>query len=75
MKAVLCPVCNGTGQVSAGFYSRGGDCPYWVSSGGFELCRSCEGKGWVEVHEEYYCSYPMLELWPEPMEATPDIWP
>ena len=53
MKAVLCPVCNGVGQVSAGFYSRGGDCPYWVSSTvNPEICRSCDGKGWVEVRED-----------------------
>ena len=51
MKAVLCPVCNGVGQVSNGFYSRAGDYPYWVSSGtGNEECRSCKGKGWVEVN-------------------------
>ena len=53
MKAVLCPVCNGVGMVSAGFYNRGGDCLYWVSSGlSPEICRSCNGKGWVEIAEE-----------------------
>ena len=50
MQAVRCPVCNGVGKVSAGFYNRGGDCPYWVSSGvNPEPCRSCNGTGWVEV--------------------------
>ena len=50
MKAVICPVCNGVGTVSSGFYCRSGDCPYWVSSSGNpEVCRSCNGKGWVEV--------------------------
>ena len=53
MQAVKCPVCNGNGLVSAGFYNQGGD--------GFmrttattppEQCRSCGGKGWVEVSEE-----------------------
>ena len=54
MKAVLCPVCNGVGKVVSGFYNRSGDCPYWVSSGGNpEVCRSCNGKGWVEVGEDY----------------------
>lgn len=50
MKAVLCPVCNGVGKVSAGFYNRGGDCSFWVSTGvNPEPCRSCNGKGWLEV--------------------------
>ena len=50
MKAVLCPVCNGVGRVSSGFYNRSGDCSYWVSSGGNpEVCRSCNSKGWVEI--------------------------
>jgi len=50
MEAVLCPVCNGVGKVVSGFYNRTGDCSYWVSSGGNpEVCRSCNGKGWVEI--------------------------
>lgn len=53
MRAVMCPVCNGVGKVSAGFYSRGGDCQFWTSSGtNPEVCRSCNGKGWVEVRED-----------------------
>lgn len=53
MKAFLCPVCNGVGKVASGFYNRSGDCPSWVSSGGTpEVCRSCNGRGWVEVTEE-----------------------
>ena len=53
MRAVICPVCNGNGQVSNGFYSHPGDCPYWVSGGtGTEICRSCDGDGWVEVGED-----------------------
>lgn len=60
MKAVLCPVCNGVGKVSAGFYNRGGDCQFWV--GGTtnpEECRSCKGKGWLEVSDgsEYNPEY------------------
>ena len=50
MKAVLCPVCNGVGKVSSGFYNRSGDCPYWTSSGvNPEVCRGCNGVGWVEI--------------------------
>ena len=60
-KAVLCPVCNGVGKVSAGFYNRGGDCQFWVSAGvDPELCRSCNGKGWVEVSDFDY--NPIKEL-------------
>ena len=64
MKAVLCPVCNGVGKVSAGFYNRGGDCQFWV--GGTtnpEECRSCKGKGWLEVSEEKIG---------EPLQSQPD---
>jgi len=32
MKAEKCPVCNGVGLVSGGFYSRPGDCEAWVAS-------------------------------------------
>ena len=52
MRAVLCPVCNGFGKVASGFYNRSGESPYWVSSGGNpEVCRGCNGTGWVEVAE------------------------
>ncbi len=45
-----CPVCNGNGLVSAGFYSRGGDYPYWTTSNTVaEKCLSCDGKGWIDV--------------------------
>jgi len=69
MKAVICPVCNGVGQVSAGFYNRGGDCPFWVSSRvNPEQCRSCGGKGWVEVAEDT----PILNL--ETPNYNPDYY-
>ena len=73
MRAVICPVCNGVGMVSAGFYSHDGNYPYWVSSEvNPETCRSCDGKGWVEVHEESCHSYPMalLTLYPEYLDGT-----
>ena len=55
MHSELCPVCNGVGKVASGFYNRSGDCSYWVSSGGNpEACRSCNGKGWIEVSDELF---------------------
>lgn len=42
-----CPICNGVGQVSGGFFARAGDCNFWASSGGIETCRPCGGKGMV----------------------------
>ena len=58
MKAVLCPVCNGKGRIYGGYES--GTEP-------LETCHGCGGKGWVEVHEESCCSYPMalLTLYPD----------
>ena len=50
MKAVLCPVCTGSGKVDAGFYERTSET--WTNSGGTEICRACSGKGWVEVNDE-----------------------
>lgn len=46
MKAVLCPVCNGTGKYNPGYLEN--------------TCHGCGGKGWVEVKDEpaYYPYYP-----------------
>ena len=43
MKAVLCPVCNGTG-VYQWPDIQGAFCP--------RECHGCEGFGWVEVSED-----------------------
>lgn len=52
MKAVLCPVCTGSGIVVKGFYDRTSDT--WTSCGGTEMCRSCGGTGFVVIagHDE-----------------------
>lgn len=46
-QASACPVCQGTGHVDAGFYTRTG--PEWTSTGGTEPCKSCNGKGFVAI--------------------------
>jgi len=52
MSLERCPVCNGNGLVSAGFYSHPGDWPEWTTSTtNPETCHSCEGKGWILVPE------------------------
>ena len=46
----MCPICNGTGHVTNGFYQSNG--LEWVSSGtGFDQCRSCGGAGIVWDNE------------------------
>lgn len=51
MKAVLCPVCNGTGKLQ----------PTGDQSGcELKTCHGCNGKGWVEVQEESYSAYPSM---------------
>ncbi|MDP2364013.1 MAG: hypothetical protein Q8M94_09620, partial [Ignavibacteria bacterium] len=45
MEYQKCPICNGNGQVSGGFYNRPGDSLYWATNHTMEICRTCEGKG------------------------------
>ena len=40
-----CPICNGNGQVSGGFYGHAGDYPYWTSDRTIETCQACNGQG------------------------------
>jgi len=47
-KAVLCPVCNGSGQYEYSSYSNGTSAIKTIS----QPCHGCNGKGWVEVAEE-----------------------
>lgn len=43
-KPYVCPVCNGTGNVPSGFYSRTGK--MWSTTTMTpEPCRSCDGRG------------------------------
>ena len=45
MEYQKCPVCNGNGLVSGGFYSHPGDYPVWSSLNTMEMCRTCDGRG------------------------------
>lgn len=50
MSLEVCPVCQGTGMVQSGFYSS--SIGYWTSNTiGTETCRSCNGKGYIQITE------------------------
>jgi len=40
-----CPICEGHGIVSGGFYNRTADLETWTSSNAAEMCRACGGSG------------------------------
>ena len=48
MKAVLCPVCNGEGQVKDAEIMGAG-----ITKITTKLCHGCGGKGWVEVQDSH----------------------
>lgn len=48
----MCPVCNGVGQVSGGYYLRAGDCNHSVSDRAMEMCQTCQGKGIIETPDD-----------------------
>lgn len=57
MKAVICPVCSGSGK----YHPRDS----------MEIeCHGCEGLGWVRVPEYYYTPYYSPPTWPNPYEIT-----
>ena len=39
-----CPVCNGVGQVSGGYFARAGDFNSWTSAHAIDICQLCKGK-------------------------------
>lgn len=57
MTPYVCPVCRGNGIVDVGFYNQTSGC--WTSSGGFEMCRSCNGTGvgWCEEKNKVRIGY------------------
>ncbi len=40
-----CPICNGAGIVSGGYFTRAGDSISWTASNSTETCRVCRGTG------------------------------
>ena len=47
-----CPVCNGVGHVSGGYFNRAGDYDYWGSTSATEVCWICGGKGIIVKPED-----------------------
>jgi len=45
MKWQKCPICDGVGQVSGGYFNRAGDCDSWTAANVMESCRVCQGRG------------------------------
>lgn len=39
-----CPICNGVGQVSGGYFARASDYPYWSHNLALEKCQICDGR-------------------------------
>jgi len=46
-----CPICLGKGKVPAGFYEP-------TMGTNSESCKSCGGKGWIEVQDSVLPRYP-----------------
>ena len=44
-----CPVCEGRGLVPNGFYGAVGVESYTTNSLAPEMCRSCQGRGWIQL--------------------------
>lgn len=40
-----CPICDGTGQVSGGYFTRAGDAEQSSAATTMDVCRICGGKG------------------------------
>jgi len=68
MKAVKCPVCNGSGKYQV---------PNSASTAGPEMvkCHGCDGKGWVTVPDDGMTPfYPAPLPYPYPTYPTPWPW-
>ena len=47
-----CPICDGTGNVSGGYFTRAGDSPTWVSGNTIETCQTCNGMGVIKTPDQ-----------------------
>ena len=47
-----CPICDGVGQVTAGYFLRAGDYNQWSSDHTLDTCEACNGKGLIETPEQ-----------------------
>lgn len=66
MKAVLCPVCNGSGKIDGRSTS---------TDEGTQTCHGCGGKGWVEVRDEFRVCYPYRPVLPNPCDRHEPLKP
>ena len=68
MKAVICPICNGTGKITKTTAGTAG--------GTFAVdCHGCGGRGWVEVADDpepYIPCYPPYNPYPT---YIPPVYP
>jgi len=55
-----CPICNGRGIVSNGFYSATEEC-WSTTSADPEKCRSCSGQGVVWDEQDQF-SWPVYDM-------------
>ena len=59
MKSEICPVCLGKGKIEKSLEEVYG------SRNRMKTCNGCEGKGWIEVHEDTPIpSWPDVLPWP-----------
>ena len=65
MKAVRCPICNGTG-----IYVK--DSKEYMGTWG--TCHGCDGKGWVEVQENPIVTYYTFHSLGTSFPGNPQHW-
>lgn len=64
MRPEICPVCNGKGTVSPGFY------PDDSTSNVRQICRACNGRGIIICGEDRFMPRKPIIPW----RLRPDVW-